>query len=98
MIPVENSAQNNQCPVCLEAEVVEHIEVAPVEDRVKGPDRRRSVDLVFLSLIADDRRKIDRDRRGIDVSNLIVKHHGATRLVCLKCEHEWSANDAGVDL
>lgn len=94
MTLVENLVQNNQCPVCLQAEVVEHIEVTPVEDRVKGPDRRRSVDLAFLSLIDADRRKIDRDRRGIDASNLIVKHHATTQLVCLKCEHEWSANDA----
>ena len=87
---MEAFEQSSYCPVCAHPDVAEHIEVTPVEDRVKGPDRRRSEDLAFLSLIATERRKIDRDRRGIDTRNLIVEHHASRKMLCLKCEHEWS--------
>lgn len=88
--------QSNLCPVCLQPDVVEHIEIAPVEDRVKGPDRRRSEDLAFLSLIDAERRKINRDRRGINTSDLIVEHHAPLQMMCLKCEHEWSVHTESI--
>lgn len=79
------------CPACQHNNVVEHIELAPAEDRIKGVDRRCVDDLTFLSLIEVDRRKSKTDRRGIDCSGLVVEHQQVRNMVCLACAHGWHA-------
>ena len=88
---MQPSFENPPCPVCQHNDVVDHIEVATLENRIKRVDRRCSVDFAFLSLIDIDRRKCNLDRRDADISNLIVEHSPVSNKLCLKCTHEWHA-------
>lgn len=80
------------CPSCLQPQGVEHVEVAPVEDRLRPKDRRLNVDLTYLSLIGAERRQISRDRRAISGDKTTAAHHTHASMVCLNCAHEWYAD------
>lgn len=91
---MKSSFPDSFCPACQHVEVVEHIEVAPVEGRAKGIDRRGSVDLAYLSLIEVDRRNSQTDRRSLNTNNMVVEHQQERNMVCLTCAYEWYADSS----
>ena len=82
---MEPFSENLQCPSCFETSCVEHIELDPVDERVRGCDRRFAEDLAYLSLIINDRRTTNSSRRGIDTRNLLVEREAFPQMVCLNC-------------
>lgn len=91
-VALKLALSDDTCPSCLQPLGVEHVEVPPVEDRTQPKDRRRNVDLTYLSLIGADRRQIGTDRRAFSSGKVTVEHHTHAAMVCLNCGHEWSAD------
>lgn len=87
---------HSSCPSCEQAHGVEHIELAPVEDRTKGVDRRLAIDLAFLSLIEVDRRNNQTDRRTVDSRDATIDAVPPRNMVCLHCAHVWHTEDKQV--
>ena len=95
---MHSSLPDQLCPACQQVDVIEHIDVSPIEDRIKGVDRRCTIDLAYLSLIEVDRRKNRTDRRNVDIDNMVVEHHELRNMVCLACAHEWHTDGSSGSL
>lgn len=85
---------NFVCPSCKQSESIEHIEVAPIEDRAHINDRRVNVDFAYLSLMTFERRQSGNDRRALSSSGLEVEHLDVHHRVCLNCSCQWQWNTA----